>query len=207
MYAFLLVLSLNIDSFSIGLNYGLRKIKISFLALITIVAMSLGILSISYSIGYIIFSFISIFVSKMISSLLLISLGCVLLIQTLINIHYPVENEALTIKKIKIKPLNIIVNIVREPSNGDMDHSGTINMKEAVYIGFALSMDSFAVGLSLAAFQINLTWFLLLTAIVNIILLMSGELIGKLVGSIVSGDKLKLVASIIIIFLGFTKLL
>jgi putative Mn2+ efflux pump MntP len=29
MYAFLLALSLNIDSLSIGVNYGLRKIKIS----------------------------------------------------------------------------------------------------------------------------------------------------------------------------------
>ncbi|MHC1722230.1 MAG: manganese efflux pump [Aminipila sp.] len=206
MYVFLLALSLNIDSFCIGINYGLRKIKISFLAIITIIFMTLGVLTLSYLIGYVLFSFISIFASKMISSCLLISLGCILFIQTLINIYYPAESEAFIIKRIKIQPFNIIVNIVRQPSNGDIDHSGVIDFKEAIYISLALSMDALTVGLSLAAFQINLLWFLILTAIINFILLTSGELIGKLVGNFTSENKLKLIASVTIIVLGVTKL-
>jgi putative sporulation protein YtaF len=206
MYAFLLALSLNIDSLSIGVNYGLRKIKISIPAIITIVFISIMALTLSYSVGHVIFSFISIFASRMISSLLLISLGFVLFIQAMVNIHYPVESEAFIIKKIRIKPLNIIVNIVREPSTADIDRSGVIDLREAVYIGLALSIDAFTVGLSLAAYQINLLWFLLLTAAINSLFLISGELIGKFVGKFISESKLKLAASITIILLGITKL-
>ncbi|MBR0599617.1 manganese efflux pump [Sinanaerobacter chloroacetimidivorans] len=206
MYAFLLALSLNIDSLSIGVNYGLRKIKISFPALITIVMMSLGALTLSFSIGHIIFSFVSIFVSKMISSFLLISLGCVLFAQTLMNIHYPAASEAFIIKKIKIKPLNIIVNIVREPENADIDHSGVIDFKEAIYIGSALSIDALTIGLSLAAYQIHLPGFLILTAVTNFSFLVCGELIGKFVGKFISENKLKMAASITLILLGLTKL-
>lgn len=74
MYAFLLALSLNIDSLSIGVNYGLRKIKISIPAIITIVLISIIALTLSYSAGHVVFSFISIFASRMISSFLLILL-------------------------------------------------------------------------------------------------------------------------------------
>lgn len=206
MYAFLLALSLNIDSLSIGVNYGLRKIKISILAIITIVFISIAALTLSYSAGHVIFSFISIFASRMISSFLLILLGFVLFIQAMINIRYPVESEAFIIKKIRIKPLNIIINIVREPSTADIDHSGVIDIREAVYIGSALSIDALTVGLSLAAYQINLIWFLLLAAAINSLLLISGELIGKFVGRFISENKLKLAASITIILLGIMKL-
>lgn len=206
MYAFLLALSLNIDSLSIGVNYGLRKIRITIPAIITIVLISLGALALSYSIGHIIFSFISIFASKMISSALLMLMGFVLFVQALINIYYPVESEEFIITRIKIKPLDIVINIVREPSAADIDHSGTIDIREAVYIGSALSIDALTVGLSLAAYQVNLLWFLLLTAVVNSLFLISGELIGKFVGKFISESKLKLAASLTIILLGITKL-
>jgi Predicted membrane protein len=206
MYAFLLALSLNIDSLSIGVNYGLRKIKISIPAIAAIVLISIMTLTVSYSAGHFIFAFISIFASRMISSILLMLLGIVLFIQAMINIRYPVESEAFLIKKIRIKPLNIIVNIVREPSSADIDHSGTIDLREAIYIGSALSIDALTVGISLAAYHINLILFLLLTAAINSLFLVSGELIGKFVGRFISENKLKLAASITIILLGLTKL-
>ncbi|MBN7774511.1 manganese efflux pump [Clostridium aminobutyricum] len=206
MYAFFLALSLNIDSLSIGVNYGLRKIKISIPAVLTIIMISLGALTLSYLAGYVVFSFISIFASKIISSFLLMALGFFLFVQTIINIRYPIESEAFIIKKIRIKPLHLIVNIVREPSAADMDHSEVIDMKEAAYIGAALSIDALTVGLSLAAYQINLLGFLLLSAVINSSFLIAGELAGRLAGRFISENKLKLAASLTIILLGLTKL-
>lgn len=206
MYAFLLALSLNIDSLSIGVNYGLRKIKVSVPAILTIVLISLGALTLSYFAGYVLFSFISIFVSKIICSTLLILLGLFLFTQTIFNIYFPVEREELPIKKIKIKSLNLIINIAREPSVADMDHSEVIDMKEAVYIGAALSLDALTVGLALAAYQIPLTWFLLISAAINSTFLLVGQQVGRFAGRFISENKLKLVASVTIILLGLTKL-
>lgn len=206
MYAFLLALSLNIDSLSIGVNYGLRKIRVSIPAILTIVLISLGALTLSYFAGYVLFSFVSIFVSKIICSTLLILLGLFLFTQTIFNIYYPTEREELPIKKIKIKSLNLIINIAREPSAADTDHSEIIDMKEAVYIGAALSLDALTVGLALAAYQIPLPWFLLISAAINSTFLLVGQQAGRFAGKFISENKLKLVASVTIILLGLTKL-
>jgi len=69
----------------------------------------------------------------------------------------------------------------------------------------ALSIDALTVGLTLAAYRIDLIWFLILTASINSLLLLSGELIGKFLGKFISENKLKLTASITIIVLGLTK--
>lgn len=205
MYDLLLALSLNIDSFSIGVNYGVKKIKIPVFSLLTIVSMSIGALLISYLIGHFIFSLIPVFFAKTISSILLILWGFFLFSQTLININYPPKKEEVTIKKIKIKSFNIVINIVRESERGDLDNSGVIDFREALYIGIALAIDALTVGFSLAAHQIDLLWFLSIAAAFNFTFLIFGQLIGKFVGTFVSENKLKLIACVMIILLGLSK--
>lgn len=134
MYLFLLALSLNLDSLSIGVSYGLKKIKMSFPALFTIVFMSISSIGLSWYLGSIIFLYISSYFAKFISSILLITFGVTLFIQAKANIHYQDFKEEVTIKRLKIKSLNIIIDIIREPSSGDIDNSGQIDIKEAIYI-------------------------------------------------------------------------
>jgi putative Mn2+ efflux pump MntP len=62
------------------------------------------------------------------------------------------------------------------------------------------------VGLSLAAYKIDLLWFLAVAAVMNIIFLITGQKIGTLAGEIVSENRLKLIASVMIILLGMSKL-
>lgn len=206
MYLFLLALSLNLDSLSIGVSYGLKKIKMPFPALFTIVFMSISSIGLSWYLGSIIFLYISSYFAKFISSILLITLGVTLFIQAKANIHYQDFKEEVTIKRLKIKSLNIIIDIIREPSSGDIDNSGQIDIKEAIYIGLALSLDALTIGLSLAAYPINIVSFMIISGTLNLAFIVIGQLIGKYLGKLTSENNLKLASGFIIIILGLTKL-
>lgn len=198
---------MNLDSFCIGLNYGLRRIKVPVYALSIIVAMTAGTVSVSWLAGHLIFSFFSVFTSKIISSGLLILLGCLLFLEAIINLYFPARREVYEIKKIKIKPLKIIIEIARELSSGDMDQSGTIDYKEAVYIGFALSIDGLTIGLSLSALGFRLVNFVVLSAALNYILLFTGQIAGKFAGVMIPVKKLKVATRLIIVLLGVSRLI
>lgn len=206
MYLFLLALSLNLDSLSIGVSYGLKKIKIPFSALFIIVFMSVSSIGLSWYLGSIIFLYISSYFAKFISSILLITFGVTLFIQAKTNIHYQDYKEEVTIKRLKIKSLNIIIDIIRESSSGDIDNSGQIDIKEAIYIGIALSLDALTIGLSLAAYRINIFSFMIISGALNLTFITIGQLIGQYLGKITSENNLKLVSGFIIIILGLTKL-
>lgn len=206
MYLFLLALSLNLDSLSIGVSYGLKKIKMPFLALFIIVFMSISSIGLSWYLGSIIFLYISSYFAKFISSILLITFGVTLFIQAKTNIHYQNFKEEVTIKRLKIKSLNIIIDIIREPLSGDIDNSGQIDIKEAIYIGLALSLDALTIGLSLAAYRINIFSFMIISGALNLAFITIGQLIGQYLGKMTSENNLKLVSGFIIIVLGLTKL-
>lgn len=206
MYLFLLALSLNLDSLSIGVSYGLKKIKIPFPALFIIIFMSVSSIGLSWYLGSIIFLYISSYFAKFISSILLITFGITLFIQAKTNIHYQDFKEEVTIKRLKIKSLNIIIDIIREPESGDIDNSGQIDIKEAIYIGIALSLDALTIGLSIAAYTINIFSFMIISGTLNLAFIVIGQLIGKYLGKISSENNLKLASGFIIIILGLTKL-
>ena len=46
-----------------------------------------------------------------------------------------------------IKFLGITIKIIKNPSSSDFDKSNTIDSKEALFLGLALSLDSFCIGI------------------------------------------------------------
>lgn len=205
--ALLLALSISMDSFGIGISYGIKKIKLTKVSLLIIFLMSIGSLLVTWLTGQFIVSVISIYTAKIVCSLLLIILGIFIFTHALFDYFYPMQEEERLVKKLRIKSLQIIVNIIREPSSSDMDHSGFIDVKEALYIGAALSIDTLSVGLAGVIYGLNLMPFALYTVIMNITFLKTGEFIGKHTAKQILEDKLKFLSGTIIIVMGILKLL
>ena len=67
------------------------------------------------------------------------------------------ENNA--IATLRIKPLGIIIQILREPSRADLDSSGVISFREAFLLGTALALDALGAGMgaSLSGYDLTLT--------------------------------------------------
>ncbi|TCT16262.1 putative sporulation protein YtaF [Natranaerovirga pectinivora] len=202
----LFALSVSLDSLAVGISYGIKKIKISLYSLIVILLLSSLSLSLSWFVGGVILSVISINTVKIFSSLLLIVLGLIYLIQAIVDLNFPSNQERVPIKQFRIKFLNLVIDVIRESAASDIDNSGTIEIKEAFYIGTALAIDSLAIGFALATVEVNFLIFLLFANIINFSLLKIGQWFGKVTSFFISEEKLKIVSSSIIILLGIIRL-
>ena len=123
----LLALSVSIDSLGIGISYGIKHTKISKISNFTLFSISFLMTSFSIFIGNSISSLLSEKFSILIGSLLLIFLGI----------------------------YGIYKNISQQTTNYDFNHSNEIDSKEAIFLGLALSIDSFCVGLGSGIIGLN----------------------------------------------------
>ncbi|MCG8502831.1 MAG: sporulation membrane protein YtaF [Firmicutes bacterium] len=204
-YSLLIALAISIDSFSIGVAYGIKEVKIPLLSLIIINILCVGVFSISLLLGNLLFYFISYGVAKFISAMILISLGGWLLLGVIMDRIAPDRDHHILLKKIRIKPLGIVINILKEPSAADMDVSGNIDHKEACLLGIALSLDSLGVGIgaSLGNHALYAIGFL---ALFNWLFLIGGMKVGKYYSVTRLKEKVRLIPPLILICLGTLKL-
>ena len=206
-YPILLAISISIDTFGIGVTYGMKKIKVPIRSLMLINMVSVIFLSIAFGLGSLLLNFITVFQAKLLSSALILLLGFVLLIQAYLDCRYPAKDGKRMIKMISIKTLGIVINIMRDPVSGDRDHSGVIETKEAMYIGMALAMDAFTIGLAISIVQIHMITFIAAIFLINILFFKIGEFLGKEVGYLTREHILKYISATILIFLGLLRLI
>lgn len=146
---FLLALSSSIDSLGIGITYGFKKIKLSRFSKIILFILSIIITSFSGLIGYILENTLSTNVCEFIGSSILLCMGIFIIIQT---------ND--------------------KEFSFDFDNSNDISYKEALLLGFALSLDSLCIGIGGSTIGINVYIFSILIAILQYLFLNIGIYLG-----------------------------
>ncbi len=208
--AFLLALSASIDSLGVGITYGLKRTKIYFPAYLVLFILSIVITSLSISLGNMITSFISPKITRLIGSVILLGIGIFILYEATLK-KEKVPKSTFPIKKeynIFIKFLGITINIIKDPINSDMDSSNKIDMKEAIFLGIALSLDSLSIGFGASAIGINTCLFPLLISIFQIIFLSVGRFIGSNISNISKLPKniWNIISGILLIGIGICKL-
>lgn len=209
--ALILALSASIDSLGVGISYGLKKTKIYFLAYLVLVMISFIITALSMVLGNMLTSFMSPNVTKVIGSVILFGIGIFIIYEATLKkekikkIVFPQHREY----NIFIKSFGITINIIKDPINSDIDSSNKIDMKEAIFLGLALSLDSISIGFGASAIGINTLLFPLLISIFQIIFLSIGRIIGN---NIIDVSKLpkniwNIISGILLICIGFIKLI
>jgi putative sporulation protein YtaF len=144
-------LALNLDSFGAGVAYGARQIKVPVSSLCIISLISMAAISISMLGGQILLSVLPVSLGRQFGGLLLIAIGFWVLYQTRRSERRETEkkagreeNSAGRTIKIHIRPLGLVIQILKEPVRADLDSSGVISPGEAFILGIALAMDAFA---------------------------------------------------------------
>lgn len=126
----LLAAALSIDSLSVGLLYGARRIRLP-LAAAAIVSIASGLLlSLSMFGGSLVATYLPPHLATRAGGLLLVGVGLWIGWGAIRNHHKAV-----------------VIEILREPSLADRDRSGSISLTEAGLLGLALALDSVAAGL------------------------------------------------------------
>jgi Predicted membrane protein len=78
-----------------------------------------------------------------------------------------------------IKPLGITMQILKNPDAGDMDSSGSIDPKEAFFMGLALSVDALGAGIGSSLMGIAAWYYPFVVGGLQLVFLCGGLLAGK----------------------------
>ena len=185
-----LAISSSIDSLGIGITYGIKNTKISFVGKIILFAISFLVSIISIWFGNSLVSIFPTFLSSSIGSILLIFMGIFIMFQSLkhdkkdscIKEDFSSSKTSIEAEKVYrffIRFLGITIQIIKNPINSDFDNSKSIDAKESLFLGLALSLDSFCIGIGGSIIGINISIFPLLISCFQLIFMTTGNLLGR----------------------------
>lgn len=206
----LLAIPISLDCIGIGITYGIKNTYIPPLAKVIIFSIFFVITSIAISIGTLIIKIFSLQFANIIGVVLLILMGFWI-------IYHSFKPKVKNIKQKKIlpkiyrffiKPVGLTIQIVKNPSNSDFDHSNYIDSKEALYLGLAISIDAFCGGVGCSAIGITSFFFPLFISIFHILFLSFGSYLGKNLSSHtkIPDNIWSIISGVLLIAIGVLKL-
>ncbi|KIY22152.1 sporulation membrane protein YtaF [Mesobacillus subterraneus] len=202
----LLAFAVSIDSFSVGLTYGLRKMKFPVKSIAVIALCSAAVLMVAMLIGHFLESFFSPELAEMLGGMVLIVLGGWVLFQFFREDQSELDCHEKIILNFEIKSLGIVINILRKPMSADFDQSGTINGMEAVMLGLALSLDAFGAGIGAALLGFSPGYLALTVAFMSSLFVYAGMRMGSYFSESSWLQKFSFVPGILLIVIGLLKL-
>lgn len=220
----LFAVALSFDGFGVGIAYGIKKIRIPLKSLIVISLTSSTAIGFSMLLGSGLTHVISIIAAERIGAVILVIMGGWLLFQSLLSQEEQIigkspETSAIGFQapspmgilieeplfRIQIKPLGLVVQILRQPVKADLDHSGIISPKEAIFLGLALAMDALGAGIgaAMAGFSILITLFVV--GMVKFCLVSFGGFVGRRFCASWLGNWASFIPGIVLILLGLAN--
>lgn len=212
----ILAISSSIDSLGIGITYGIKNTKISVGAKSILFFISFIISIISIYFGNLLKYIFPDFLIHYLGSFLLILMGLFMCFQS-VKVSKQ-ENKIKDDKHLKIadtekiysffiKCLGITIKIIKNPNSSDLDKSNVIDSKEALFLGLALSLDSFCIGIGFSMLNTFSIIFPLLTSCFQLFFLSLGNYCGK---KLYSFSKLpdniwSTISGMLLIIIGFCK--
>lgn len=198
----LLSIAANLDNLSIGLAYGIRKVRIPALSNLIISSVS-GL-----------FTMITCFAGGLLGGVMPKSLGGILG-GSMIGVMgiWVIAGYVIDQKK-KAPPTELkpkasdnphdgeFLEILQHPDKADTDYSGDISVKESVVLGIALALNCLATGLGAGMVGLNVIGITLATIVFSFFTIYFGLLIGKKCVSRFRGDKAALIAGLLLIIIG-----
>ncbi|MBD1380083.1 sporulation membrane protein YtaF [Metabacillus arenae] len=202
----LLAFAVSLDSFSAGLTYGLRKLRLPFKSIFIIACCSAVTMLLAMVFGNLLTLLLPPSITDKIGGFILILIGSWVLYQFFKPPQETVDNEEKTIVKLEIKSIGIVINILRKPTAADIDNSGVINGIEALLLGLALSLDAFGAGIGAAMLGYS-PWIMSITvAFMSSVFVLIGIQSGRWLSKFMWIDKFSCLPGILLIMIGIWKL-
>ncbi len=213
-----LAISSSIDSLGIGITYGIKNTKITIGAKFILFFLSFVISILSIYFGNLLKYLFPDFLIHYLGGCILVIMGLFLCFQSLKTSkpNYKIKDikdlkisDTEKIYSFFIKCLGITIKIIKNPSSSDLDKSNTIDSKEALFLGLALSLDSFCIGVGFSMIHTFSIIFPLLTSCFQLFFLSFGNYCGK---KLYSFNKLpdniwSIISGILLIIIGFCKMI
>lgn len=207
-YLILLGIALSIDGFFAGIAYGLKNIKVSFLALAMIGLVTLVCTTLAMYCSTFILTYINPSIASLCGALLLIGIGSLSIIHQYL-LKPPLEpavSKGNPPTKITFSLGKLVISIMAKPECADIDCSHHLNKLEAFLLGLALGIDNM-----IATFAVGLTSSLpfytpLLMCLIQSSIVWSGIYLAKKIISADMKHKISYAPGCVLILLGLIRL-
>lgn len=218
LYILFLAVAISLDGFFVGFTYGLRKIKVSVVSLLIISAVSGVVIMLAMILGSTLGGLISSRIAEAIGSFILIGVGIMVFYETYkslvvekevnegYSLIYADDKEPEEVFSWNIKPLGIIINILRKPIQADFDSSGSISNYEAIFLGLALALDALGAGFGAALSGFSPLLIPIIVGLTKFIFLYMGNLASNSLKHMFN-SKLAYLSGFILILLGVINLI
>lgn len=201
----LLVSSVCIDAFVASIAYGTNKIRIPIISSLIINIIGSLTLGISLFFGGFISSFLPGKLPIYISFFILVTIGIYRLFEGIFKNYIRKKNYLDKHLTIKIFDMNIILQIYADEIKADFDKSKILTSKEALYLAFALSFDSIAVGFGSSLVGGGYLLTISLCFLIGLVSVILGQFLGRKFSE-KSQLNLSWLSGLILIILAITKL-
>ena len=175
----LLALSVSIDSFLASISYGTSKIRIPFSSALIVDIISSTMLGSSLLVGSFLQNYISLNIAKIISFIILFLLGIYRLFESILKSYINNNSKELSPFKFKLFDFNFVLQVYADEIKADFDKSKILTSKESIYLAFALSLDSLAVGFGSSLLTINYIEVFIVSIIIGLIAILLGAFVGR----------------------------
>jgi putative sporulation protein YtaF len=154
-----LAFAVSLDGFGVGIMYGMRRIKIPVRSVIIITSCSAFVILVAMYIGKWLGYLLTPTATHYVGGAILVGIGLWAMYNARSQGAEEEEgsagqNQAIrelrSLVAFEIKALGLVVQILKRPTEADLDRSGTISGVEAMFLGVALSVDAFGAGIGAA---------------------------------------------------------
>ncbi|MBU8879668.1 sporulation membrane protein YtaF [Bacillus sp. FJAT-29790] len=203
----IIAFAVSLDGFSVGLTYGLRKMRIPLKSMGIIACCSAVTLIIAMTIGNVIVKLLSPNIAQSLGGMILICLGAWVLYQFFrpAKARNVLPHEK-TIVNFEIKSLGLVINILKKPMSADFDQSGTITGLEALMLGIALSLDAFGAGIGAAILGYSPYYLAFTVALMSSLFVFTGIKVGTIFSNSGWIQKFSFIPGILLILIGIWKI-
>lgn len=181
----------NLDNAGVGIAYGVRKIRISWVPNLVIALISGVATYLSGILGVVITQYVPARTASWLGAAVMIGVGVWVMSE-------PWRKRGARHKNAR----NLMTRILRNPVEADFDKSATISMVEALVLGIALAMNALVGGFDAGVFHIGVLWTALMVALFSFLLLGVSAYLGSHYAAETLGDRATYIAGILLILIG-----
>ena len=193
----LVAISANIDSFIVGMSYGIKKSNIDLLKSTVISLVTLT--------GTVIAILMGTQISQFLPASSTQAIGCALLIG--LGLYYIIKSFFSYIRE-KIKKAEVKSNECGSGTQNNVPAKASLlTMKEGLFLGLALSINNFGMGIGASITGLKLLPTAVMSLVVSVIFLYAGNLIGKTKVPHISDQSADFISGLILAALGIYELL
>lgn len=219
MSLLILSIAVSLDSFGVGVTYGMRRISINFISLAIITLCTALTLLIAMVLGDAVSHLLPLEWAQRLGGVILFAIGAIAVVNNFRSRRQQAVSPSPSAREtrrrpknnrkrshwLNWKPIRVILDIWESPLAADFDNSGSISNLEALALGISVSLDSFLAGIGAALMGLSIWQTTVIIAGMSGFLIYLGLQVGIVLASNRLLNRLSYLPGLLLIMLGISK--